>query len=58
MREEHLDILLELHGDVVLFGLGDVAGNLAGILVLLAVDGPEVHQPKLLFVDIGKFFGL
>ncbi|SPJ25726.1 hypothetical protein PAA8504_03577 [Palleronia abyssalis] len=35
MREQHLDLLLKLHGDVVLLGLGDVAG----VFVFLAGDG-------------------
>lgn len=38
MREEHLDLLSELHRDVVLFGLGEVACNLPRIFVLLAGD--------------------
>lgn len=36
MREEHFHFLSELHRDVVLWGLGDIAGNLAGVLVFLA----------------------
>lgn len=38
MREEHLNLLSELHRDVVLFGLGEVACNLPGVFVLLAGD--------------------
>ena len=38
MREEHLDLLPELHRDVVLAGLGDVTGNLAGVFMLFACD--------------------
>ena len=34
--EEHLDLLPELHGYVVLLGFGDIAGDLASVLVLLA----------------------
>ena len=43
MREEHLDLFPELHRDVVLAGLRNVAGDLAGIFMFLAGDGPEVH---------------
>jgi hypothetical protein len=38
MGKQHLDLLSELHRDVVLAGLRDVAGNLSGILVLLTGD--------------------
>ena len=36
MREEHLDLLSELHRDLVLPGLRDVTGNLAGVFVFFA----------------------
>ena len=38
MGEQHLDLLPQLHRDVVLTGLGDVAGNLAGVFSFLAAD--------------------
>ncbi len=38
MGEEHLDLLSELHRDVVLAGFGDSASDLTGIFVLLAGD--------------------
>ncbi len=31
MREEHLKLLPELHGDIVLLGLSDASGDLAGV---------------------------
>ncbi len=42
MGEEHLDLLPELHRDVVLLGPGDVAGDLAGVFVFLAGDGSGI----------------
>src|SRR6056297_269680 len=38
MREEHLDLFPELHRDVVLAGLRNVSGDLAGIFMLFAGD--------------------
>jgi hypothetical protein len=38
VREEHLDLLPELHGDIVLLGLSDVSGYLAGVFVFFAGD--------------------
>ena len=38
MGEEHLDLLSEVHRYVVLAGLGDVAGDLAGVFVFLTGD--------------------
>ena len=43
MREQHLDLLSQLHRDVVLLCLGDVAGDLAGVFMLFAGDGSKVH---------------
>jgi hypothetical protein len=34
--EEHFHLLSELYRDVVLVGLGDIAGNLAGVFVFFA----------------------
>ena len=49
MREEHLNLLPELHRDVVLAGLGDVTGNLAGVFMFFAGD--------LACVGVGTAFG-
>mgnify|MGYP001814464604 CR=1 FL=1 len=38
MSKEHLNLLSEFHRDLVLFGLGQIPGNLARIFVLLAGD--------------------
>ena len=38
MGKQHLDLLPELHRDVVLPGIGNVAGNLTGIFMFLPVD--------------------
>ena len=38
MGKEHLDLLSEPHRDVVLFGFGNVAGNLTGVFVFFAGD--------------------
>ncbi len=38
MGEEHLDLLPELHRNVVLAGLGDVAGNLASVFMFFPAD--------------------
>lgn len=38
MREEPLDLLPELHRDVVLLGIGDIARDLAGIVVFFPGD--------------------
>ena len=43
MCEWHLGFFPELLRNLVLFGLGDVAGDLASILVFFAVDVPRVH---------------
>lgn len=43
MREEHFDLLPELHRDLVLVGLCDVPGDLAGVFMFLVRDEPEVH---------------
>ena len=38
MCEQHLDLLSELHRDFILAGLGDIAGDLAGIFVFFTGD--------------------
>ena len=43
MGKQHLDLLSELHRDFVLLGLGDFAGDLAGIFELFTGDWAEVH---------------
>ena len=42
MCEEHLDLLSEPHRDGVLFGLRDISGDLAGVLMLFAGDPTHI----------------
>jgi len=41
--KEHLDLFAQLHRDVVLAGLGNVAGNLAGVFMFFAGDLARVR---------------
>lgn len=38
VREEHFDLLAQLHRDHVLFGPGDTPSNLLGVFMFLAGD--------------------
>lgn len=43
MREEHFDLLPQLHRDGVLFGIRKIAGRLACVFMHFADDGSKVH---------------
>jgi len=40
--KEHFHLLSEPHRDDILFGFGNVAGNLTGVFMFFAGDGAEV----------------
>ncbi len=49
VREEHLDLLSQLHRDVVLAGFGNVAGNLTGVFVFFASESGIGIRAAFLF---------
>jgi hypothetical protein len=40
--KEHFDLLSESHRNSILFGLGDIAGDLTGVFVFFAGNGAGV----------------